>query len=489
MTGKSPLPRAPVFVAGMGRAGEAALELLAGAIGVSGLSAWDSNDGKVLKAKAARWRARGLRIALGGDGLDALRAAGASATIVKSPGIDFDTPLMRAAAAQGRDVIDELELGWRAAAGPVFAVAGTNGKSTTCALLASVLHAAGRPAQLVGNTEFGPPLSSARRDAAIVCEVSSFQLEAAPTFLPDIAIFTNLSLEHLPRHGSMQVYGDVKQRMFVRGDRTCGASIVNIDDERGRRILAAARQAGGKAISYGFSSDADVRIDEARWTMREAHTRVQATGRAFSIESRLPGRHNALNIAAACAFAEAAGLDLDAVDSGVRAAVAPAGRWQRIDEGQDFDVVVDYAHTPDGLFQFLSAARAVTSARGSALRTVFGAVGLPDPPKARGCAEAARSLSDQLVLTSGSAPRSPRLVRLRELRDAARPIGPVEIKLERRDAIAYAIASARPGDVVAILGLGALRSMALDASGSAWPNDDRQTARNILRSLASCASS
>ena len=488
MIARSPLPPAPIFIAGLGRAGEAALTLLAGAVGVGGLSAWDSNDGKVLKVKAARWRKRGVSVRLGGDGLDALRAAGASATIVKSPGIDMDTPLMLAAAEQGLNVIDELEVGWRAAAGPIFAVAGTNGKSTTCALVASVLRAAGRQAQVAGNTEFGPPLSGARLGEAVVCEVSSFQLEASPTFLPDIAIFTNLSLEHLPRHGSMEAYGDVKQRMFIRAGRTSGVSVVNIDDERGRRILAAVGEAGGQTISYGFSSGADVRIDDARWSMREAHTRVQAMGRVLSLQSRLPGRHNALNIAAACAFAKAAGLDPDCVLRGVGEAVAPAGRWQLIDEGQAFDVVVDYAHTPDGIFQFLSAARAVTSARRSALRTVFGAVGLPDPPKAQGCAEAARALSDQLVLTSGSAPRSPRILRLRELRDAARAIGPVEIRLERRDAIAHAIASARPGDVVAVLGLGALRRMALDASGGAWPFDDRETARKLLRSLARCAS-
>jgi UDP-N-acetylmuramoyl-L-alanyl-D-glutamate--2,6-diaminopimelate ligase len=489
MIPRPPLPQAPVLVAGLGRAGEAALELLAGAIGVSGLSAWDSSDGKGVKAKAARWRARGVRVALGGDGRDSLRSAGVCATIVKSPGIDMDTPLMLAAAEQGYAVIDELELGWRALERPVFAVAGTNGKSTTCALIASILRAAGQPAQLVGNTEFGPPLSGARPDAAVVCEVSSFQLEASPSFLPDIALFTNLSPEHLPRHGSMEAYGDVKQRMFVRGDRTSGVSVVNIDDERGRRILASVLAAGGKAIAYGFSSDADVRIEDARWTMREAHTLVRANGRLLSLTSRLPGRHNGLNIAAACAFGQAAGLGLDSIVAGVRDAKAPAGRWQLIDEGQPFDVVVDYAHTPDGLFQFLSAVRAVTSERGSALRAVFGAVGLPDPPKARGCAEAARALSDQLVLTTGSAPRSPRILRLRELRDAARSMGPVEIRLERRDAIAHAIASARPGDVVAILGLGALQRMALDAAGAAWPNDDRQTARTLLRSLPSCASS
>lgn len=488
MIAKLPLPAAPVLVAGMGRAGEAALVLLTGVHGAGAISAWDASNDNIRQAKAARWRARGVRVMLGGDGTAALRAAGPSATIVKSPGIDMDVPLLRAAEEHGLDVIDELELGWRAFAGPVIAVTGTNGKSTTCALIAAVLRAAGRPAQHVGNTEFGPPFSAACPDTVVVCEVSSFQLQAAPTFLPEIAVFTNLSLEHLPRHGTMQAYGDVKQRMFASNGRTGGLAIVNADDVRGKRILAAVKDAGGQAVSYGFSSEVDVHIVEAHWTLREARTLISVKGRTVTIASRLPGKHNALNIAAAFAFGQASGLDEEVIAGALKGAVAPPGRCELIDEGQPFDLVVDYAHTPDGIAQFLGAVRAVTSARRAALRTVFGAVGLPDPPKARGCAEAARSLSDQLILTTGAAPRSPRIARLRELRDAALSIGPVELILDRRHAIEHAVASARPGDVVAILGLGALGYLTLDASGTRCPFDDREVARDVLRSYRPCAS-
>jgi UDP-N-acetylmuramoyl-L-alanyl-D-glutamate--2,6-diaminopimelate ligase len=151
-------------------------------------------------------------------------------------------------------------------------------------------------------------------------------------------------------------------------------------------------------------------------------------------------------------------------------------------------VVVDYAHTPDGIAQFLSAARAVTNARGTMLRTVFGPVGLPDPPKARGCAEAAAALSDQLVLTTGSAPRSHRILRLRELRDAARFAGRADLVLDRRTAIARVVTAARPGDVVAVLGLGALSRMFVDTAGTMYAFNDREAARDALLLREPCAS-
>jgi UDP-N-acetylmuramoyl-L-alanyl-D-glutamate--2,6-diaminopimelate ligase len=488
MTAKLPLPPPPVLVAGIGRAGEAALKLLTCAFGADAVSAWDAKENGEVRIRATRWRARGVRVMLGGDGTDALRTVGAAATIIKSPGIDMDVPLLRMAAERGNEVLDEVELGWRACAAPLVAVTGTNGKSTTCALIASVLAAAGRPAQRVGNTEFGPPLSAAAFGVHIVCEVSSFQLQAAPTFLPDIAIFTNLSLEHLPRHGTMEAYGATKRLMFVREGRAGVAAIVNADDTCGRQIAIAVRNSGGRAVCYGFSPDADIRILEARWTMREAETVIAADDRVTTLRSRLPGRHNALNIAAAFAYGQAAGLDAEAVIAGIESATAPPGRWELIDAGQPFDVVVDYAHTPDGIAQFLSAARAVTNARGTMLRTVFGPVGLPDPPKARGCAEAAAALSDQLVLTTGSAPRSHRILRLRELRDAARFAGRADLVLDRRAAIARVVTAARPGDVVAVLGLGALSRMFVDTAGTMYAFNDREAARDALLLREPCAS-
>ncbi|PZO77428.1 MAG: hypothetical protein DI629_14475 [Mesorhizobium amorphae] len=485
---KTLLPRAPVLVVGLGRAGDAALRRLLPSLGANGVAAWDSAVRGEASARATRWRSRGVAVTLGGDGTGALLGCGRAATIVKSPGIDPDIPVLRLARELGVQVLDELEIGWRLSEEQIVAVTGTNGKSTTCRIIASILGAAGQDGEHLGNTEFGPPLSGATPGRMPVCEVSSFQLEAAPTFLPAFAVFTNLSLEHLPRHGTMKAYGDAKSLMFVRRGRTCGTAIVNIDDEHGQHILARVRDAGGKTISFGFSRGADIRVVDARWTMRDAVTELVGERGGMTLRSRLPGRHNALNIAAAVAFGIAAGLDDSAIVAGVEAAAPPPGRHQLIDEGQLFEVVVDYAHTPDGIAQFLGSCRRVAASRGASVRTVFGATGLPDTPKALGMGMAAATFSDQLILTTGTAPRSPRIVRLRELRDAAAQVRPVQMVLDRRRAIECAVASAEPGDVVAILGLGALRRLVLDGAGTTCPFDDREAAREALRSLSPCAS-
>ena len=488
MNTKLPLPPAPVLVAGLGRAGEAALQVLTKAWGASAVYAWDASLDSGVRARAARWRARGVRVWQGGDGIDALRAVGSYATLVKSPGISMDAPLLQAAAQQKLDIVDELEIGWRLASTPMIAVTGTNGKSTTVALIASVLSAAGQEAQAVGNTEFGQPLSLARPGPKIVCEVSSFQLESAPTFLPETAVFTNLTLEHLPRHGTMASYGETKQRMFIRASTPCDLAIVNADNSWGVRIISAVKANGGKVISYGFSDQADVRILKAQWNLQHAEMVLLARNRVVRVPSRLPGRYNALNLAAAYAVGESIGIGSELIVAGLQCGRAPPGRCELIDEDQPFDVIVDYAHTPDGIRQVLNALRVVASKRGTAVRTVFGAVGVPDTPKALACANVARSLSDQLILTTGSASPGSRILRLRELRDGAVSIGPVELILEREQAIAHAIASACPGDIVAILGRGALRRITLDASGTRLHCDDRDVARNSLRALASCVS-
>ena len=480
-TPKAALPVGPILVAGLGRAGQAALARLTAERPPHSIQAWDANTSKIMQARAAEWKRRGVQVELGGDGGALLSSGAAVQMIVKSPGIDLDAPLLRAARSKGVDVIDELEIGWRLCRTPVIAVTGTNGKSTTCAVIAAILQAAGQPSHVVGNTEFGPPLSATRPDAAVVCEVSSFQLEAAPTFRPEVAVFTNLSMEHLSRHGSMDAYGRIKQRMFAANGLTCGVAVVNGDDPWGQHILTTVRQAGGRCLSFGGSPAADVRVIEARWTTRDAHTRLAIDNQTIDLQSRLPGQHNALNIAAAVGAGLAAGLPLDAIAAGVATADPPPGRCWFINEGQPFTVVVDYAHTPDGIAQFLSAMRTITLSRGTTLHTVFGAVGLPDPAKAAGCAKAARQTSDQLILTTGSAPRSSRILRLGELRDASRKIGPVTLVLDRRRAIARALRAAAPGDIVAILGLGALRYQVLDARGTYVPFQDGAVAAAVLR--------
>jgi UDP-N-acetylmuramoyl-L-alanyl-D-glutamate--2,6-diaminopimelate ligase len=475
------LPHGTYLVAGLGSAGGAAVGALLECGSAERLLAWDRARSGQLRGLQARLRRRGVDVQLGDDGLASLAEAGPGAILVKSPGMDFDTPLLEAARAAGHCVIDELELGWRLSRGPIVGVTGTNGKSTTSKLIAAVLGAAGASTQLVGNTEFGPPLSAAAAKDWTVCEVSSFQLEAAPSFLPEIAVFTNLTPEHLTRHLSMEAYGGAKRGMFIRGERTTPCAVLNVDDPFGRRLAQEVAQAGGRALGYGFAPEADIRIEGAHWDMRRARLRLRTPTGASEYETPLPGAHNARNVAAAVAVGHALGLPAAATARALVQESAPAGRWELMGESRPFDVLVDYAHTPDGIRQVLETIRqAIEDREGARIRTVFGAVGLRDEQKARESAVLARSLSDQLILTTGSAPGDPRLVRLQELRRAALQEGPVEMAIERRAAIARAIAAARPGDVVAVLGLGALTRQTVDAAGTRLPNDDRQTVRELL---------
>ena len=142
--------------------------------------------------------------------------------LIKSPGIPFDAPLIRAAVRLSIPVLDELELGWRISPTPIVAVTGTNGKTTVSTLAADVLAGGGMTVALAGNTYAGPPLSAVGRDAdLIVCEVSSFQLEGCPALMPEVAVFTNLSHDHLSRHQTMRRYGEFKRRLFAAGTGSC----------------------------------------------------------------------------------------------------------------------------------------------------------------------------------------------------------------------------------------------------------------------------
>ncbi len=457
------LPHGQYLVLGLGNAGQAAVDALIAIFGAECVHAWDGKTVGEARIVARRLRRRGVDVQLGGDGLDALDSIGPSATVVKSPGIDFDIPVLQAAAARGLEVFDELELGWRIAKRPIVGVTGTNGKSTTAKLIAAVLKGTGEPAHLVGNTEFGPPLSMAPADGWTVCEVSSFQLEASPSFLPDIAVFTNLTPEHLTRHLTMESYGAAKRSMFVREQRTAGAAILNCDDSHGRRIARDVTAQGGRVLTYGFAADADVQVEHADWDVREARLVLRTPVGAIECTTRLPGAHNAANAAAAFAVGHALGLPGEQIARALADVTSPPGRWEVISESESFDVIVDYAHTPDGIRQLLQAARAVVETReGAALRTVFGAVSTRDSEKARASGQVARELSDHLILTTGSAPRDPRILRLDELRKAATSGGTLETVLERPAAIERAIELAQPGDVVVVLGLGRLQRIVLE---------------------------
>lgn len=476
-------PSKPILVAGLGRAGDAALELLSNTVGLDGIFAWDASRSPGTERAAKRWRTKGAQVSIGNDGTKIIERLAPGSTIVKSPGID---PMVRAlvqARDVGMNVIDELELAWRYTERPIVAVTGTNGKSTTCKLISSILRCANFKSEVVGNTEFGAPLSAASRESTfLVCEVSSFQLEASTSFLPDYAVFTNLTPEHLTRHGTMDHYGSIKKRMFVRDDRHCGTGIINCDDALGSELRSQLLAIGGKCISYGFSEHADVRITTCEWDATRARIVLAMGGRDYTFRTRLPGHHNALNIAAAFAFGIAADLDLMAIQLGIETTDGPPGRWQVIDGSPGYDVIVDYAHTPDGLDKVLSAAKEIVSKRGTKLHAVFGPVGLVDHEKAEGCAQAIAKWSDHLVLTTGSTPYCARIPRILELLRVIRARQtPVDVVLARSAAIKFAIRSGQPGDIVMILGIGALRRLIIDASGTIEACNDALTAELAIR--------
>jgi UDP-N-acetylmuramoyl-L-alanyl-D-glutamate--2,6-diaminopimelate ligase len=478
-------PPGPWLVAGLGRAGTAAVAALESLGGASAVSAWDAASTPPVCAAARALQQRGIRVTLGGDGLQAL--ARDVACVVKSPGVRHDIPLLRVAHNRGLPVIDEFELGWRLSSQPVVAVTGTNGKSTTAALIVEALTAGtGSRPLLAGNTEFGAPLCAIAEHACvpIVAEVSSYQLEGCSEFLPEIGVLTNVTAEHLWRHGTMDGYAAVKRRLFLADDAAAPISVLNVDDATGRRLAEEVRDRGRCALTYGSSIDAAYRIADASWTLETGEVRLQTPSGPVQLCTRHPGIHNAANVAAALAVADALGLARDLTIQALERTPRVPGRMELIDLGQPFHTVVDLAHNADGVARTLTSIRAAIAGR---VITVLGAVGAPEDPSRPTTGRVAREHSDVLILTTASLRGEPRMLPLSQLRSGAVAASGAMllVEIERRRAIARAIALAQPGDAVAILGRGHLEQMATDARGSWFAFDDRAVARELLGELQS----
>ncbi len=379
----------------------------------------------------------------------------------------------------------------------MVAVTGTNGKTTTAFLVRALLEAAGRRCGLLGTVksvvggrerevvrttpeaidlqrDFAQML--AEGDEACVMEVSShaLELDRARAIHIDAAIFTNLTQDHLDFHPSMEDYFAAKRRLFESPDPP-GARIVNADDPYGRRL----REALPDAITFALSERADYRARDVRSGFAGTHFVAVTPDGPLELRSPLPGRFNVLNVLGAVAAARAVGVGPEVIPRAVADAGRVPGRFEPVDEGQDFAVLVDYAHTPDSLDNVLRAAREL--AVGQRVLAVFGAGGDRDRDKRPKMGAIATRLADVVIVTSDN-PRSedPEAI----VREIAAGAGPeAEAILDRRAAIARAVGLARTGDVLVIAGKGHEQGQEL-GGGRKVPFDDVTVASEALRGLA-----
>jgi UDP-N-acetylmuramoyl-L-alanyl-D-glutamate--2,6-diaminopimelate ligase len=280
-----------------------------------------------------------------------------------------------------------------------------------------------------------------------------------------VAGFLNLTQDHLDFHKTMEDYFLAKRRLFVEGD---APSVVNADDAYGKRL---AEQVG--AITYGIGGDADFRAEDVTFDAGGARFALVAPGGRADARIQLPGLFNVSNALAAVAATVQVGVALDDAVAALAGAERVPGRLEPVDEGQDFAVLVDYAHTPDSLENVLRAARELTAGR---VISVFGAGGDRDKGKRPEMGAVATRMADAVYVTDDN-PRSEDPSAIREAIMAAAP-GAVEIG-DRRKAIAAAVAAAGAGDVVLIAGKGHEQGQIVGER--TLPFDDVQVARECAQ--------
>ncbi len=368
-------------------------------------------------------------------------------------------------------------------------ITGTNGKTTTAYLLRALLEAGGHRTGLLGTVTSvvggveGPTQRTtpeaidlqrtfatmlAAHDTHCVMEVSSHALELrrADAIHWAVALFTNLSQDHLDFHGGMEPYFAAKRRLFAAAE---GPSVVNVDDPYGRRLAA---ELPGEVVTFGLEEGAAVRATEVSFGLSGSDFTLDGA----RLRSPLPGRFNVVNVLGAIAAARVLGVTDATIAAALLEAGRVPGRFEPVDEGQEFAVLVDYAHTPDGLENVLRAAREL--AGGRRVLAVFGAGGDRDRGKRPRMGAVAAALADVVIVTSDN-PRSedPEAI-VAEVLEGAGPGASAVV--DRRAAIGMAVRSARSGDVVIIAGKGHEQGQE-HADGRKEPFDDVAVAREALR--------
>jgi UDP-N-acetylmuramoyl-L-alanyl-D-glutamate--2,6-diaminopimelate ligase len=388
----------------------------------------------------------------------------------------------------------------------IVGVTGTNGKTTTTFLLESILKSCGKTPALIGTIEYhvaGKVLpaphttpeslelnrlfAEARAAGAgdVVMEVSSHALEQGRVFgiHYDVAVFTNLTRDHLDYHKDMESYFAAKRMLFSGQAQPPRTAVINADDEYGNALLSSSRSWSEQVLSYGIRQGEFQAVNVDLQPQGTAFDLISPWGK-IKIGSSLIGRVNVYNLLAACAAAVARGCSLEQIAQAVARFRQVPGRFERVDSGQPFTVVVDYAHTDDALRNLTAIARDLVSRSGSKGRvlTIFGCGGDRDRTKRPLMGEAAGNGSDFVVLTSDN-PRSeePQKIIQDALAGLERSGARYTVEPDRRKAVAVALMEAKAGDVVLIAGKGH-EKIQITREG-ALPFDDVQVAREALQRM------
>jgi UDP-N-acetylmuramoyl-L-alanyl-D-glutamate--2,6-diaminopimelate ligase len=379
----------------------------------------------------------------------------------------------------------------------VVGVTGTNGKTTVTHLIKHLLNADQRVG-LIGTVSYDlgtrtvpsyktTPESldifgmlAQMRDAGCrqaVMEVSSHGIDQQRVrgLHFSAVVFTNLTRDHLDYHKSLDAYFEVKSRLFAGGTSTPPrVAVINLDDPHGRQ-LAEKIPPGVRLVTFGENPAAAVRAEAVNLEFKRTTFRFVWPGGAAAVESPLIGRYNVSNLLAALATCGALGGDVAALLPKLRSFKSVAGRMERIEEGQPFNVLVDYAHTDDALHNALGMLRAVTPGR---LLVVFGCGGNRDRTKRPLMTRAVQALADFAWATADN-PRSEPLAQIfADMKQGLTAPGQITFIDERRRAISLALDAARPGDCLLIAGKG--HESYQEFADTVIPFDDRQVVRELI---------
>jgi UDP-N-acetylmuramoyl-L-alanyl-D-glutamate--2,6-diaminopimelate ligase len=462
------------------------------------------------------------------DGHDFVASAarrGAAAAIVERPLAEIDLPQL---------IVERAPTGLATAAAwwygdpsrelGVIGITGTDGKTTTSFLGVAALEAAGLSSGLIGTvaTQIGPVreanpehmttpgaplLQRALRamvragDRAAIVETTSHALAAdrVAAIAYDVAILTNLTHEHLEFHGSWEAYRDAKLLLFERlaagaanplkemaGRRWPKGAVVNADDPNAGAFAGVAQEAAARIVTYGTDPSADVRavhVEEDAQRLRVAYAAPAGPG---TVDLRLAGRFNVHNALAVIALGEVLALDPVAVRAGLESVEAVPGRMERLDAGQPFGVVIDYAHSPASLEKVLGLLAPLAAAQGGEMIAMFGSAGERDTDKRPMMGRIAGRLC-RLVIVTNEDPRGEDLLAILDaIARGAEAAGKrrgrdLLLITDRPAAIAAAFERARPGDIVLLAGKGHEQSI-IGPDGPV-PYDERTAALDALATL------